>query len=313
MIELPPIQLSIIIVNWNTRDFLVSCLNSIFSNAPRVPYEVIVVDNNSQDGSAEAVRNKFPKVALLEERTNWGYAHGNNLGISRATGDYILTLNPDTEVFADTFHTALNFMDQNPSVGVIGAKQIGIDGNAQNSIRGFPTVGGVFWETIGIARRHPGSRFDSYRLANFDYEMTQSAPQPMGTFLLFRRAALESIGSDKTPFDEQFPIFFNEVDLLFRLKQAGWPCWYVGTVCIKHHGGESTKLVRKSIIWESHRSLLRYWKKHAKSPWDIILLALAWFPVLGTAFWRAKGYDKGFRPDGYHLQLEHTGTNPKMP
>ncbi len=275
--------------------------------------EVLVVDNHSQDGSAEAVSSLCPEVILLAESQNHGYAKGNNLGISQAKGEFILTLNPDTEMLPNTLESALAFMNSHPDCGAIGAKQIGMDGNVQKSIRGFPTVSGVFYDAIGLAKRFPNSLFDSYRCFGFNYNREQLAPQPMGTFLMFRKSALAEVNTTNGPFDESFPIFFNEVDLLFRIQQRGWQCWYLPSVEIRHYGGESTKLVRKSIIWESHKSLLRYWKKHAHGVFDFLALGCATIPVYGLAFVRAKGYDKGFQPDGYNLQLEHTQPNPPLP
>ncbi len=136
---------------------------------------------------------------------------------------------------------------------------------------------------------------DSYSLARFDYEVEQLAPQPMGTFLLFRRAALEAIGPVTAPFDEKFPIFFNEVDLLYRLKKAGWDCLYTPLAQIRHHGGESTKQVRKSMIWESHRSLVRYLWKHTGTGFGVVGLPFISCVIFAAAFVRAKGYDAGFR------------------
>jgi GT2 family glycosyltransferase len=118
----------------------------------------------------------------------------------------------------------------------------------------------------------------------------------MGTVLLFRREALAAVGDPKHPFDEAFPIFFNEVDLLKRLSDAGWPCLYTPRARILHHGGESTKLVRKSIIWESHRSLVRYLRKHGATGTRGLGLTLLLPIIYGAAFVRAKGYDAGFRP-----------------
>ncbi|MFQ3677951.1 MAG: hypothetical protein SNJ74_08410, partial [Fimbriimonadaceae bacterium] len=144
------------------------------------------------------------------------------------------------------------------------------------------------------ADRFPKSGWASYRLPAFDYSVGQPAPQPMGTFLLFKREALAAIGDPAAPFDLQFPIFFNEVDLLLRLERAGWETWYEPAARVLHHGGASTRQVRKSMIWESHRSLLRFLRKHRLvTPWA--------YPVVGLAVWvgalvRARGYHAGFRP-----------------
>jgi GT2 family glycosyltransferase len=288
-------MLSILIVNWNTKDLLRKCLASILAHPSRHSYEVIVVDNASSDGSADMVSNEFPQVKLIASKSNTGYARGNNLAFEKATGAWLLTLNPDTEFVDDSLDRAIETLEAHPRYGCLGARQVGLDGKTQRSVRGFPTLLGILGELTRLAGLAPRSALGSYRLPAFDYETEQPAPQPMGTFLLFRRQALEEIGDPKHPFDEGFPIFFNEVDLLYRLEQAGWGCLYAPSVRILHHGGESTKQVRKSMIWESHRSLVRFLRKHYRTRWNAPALALVAGIIYAGAFVRARGYDAGFR------------------
>jgi GT2 family glycosyltransferase len=285
-------MLSVVIVNWNTRELLHKCLDSLlkFSTGPM---EIIVVDNASTDGSAEMVEANFSEVHLIRPGANTGYAAGNNLGIEAASGDLILTLNPDTEFIDDSLSRCLTNFSNFPTYGVCSIRLVYPTGETQRSIRGFPTLSGIFGDLTGLRRFLPS--LDSYRLSRFDYESEQDAPQPMGSFLLFRKVALEAIGSAKKPYDENFPIFFNEVDLLKRLASAGWPCRYFPNEKVIHHGGEGTKQVRKAMIWESHRSLLRYLKKHGP-PLDLLLFPLAAVAIYTGAFIRARGYHAGFRP-----------------
>lgn len=287
-------MLSILIVNWNTRDQLRACLRSIYYIPPDEEFEVIVVDNASTDGSAEMVKKEFPQVQLVQPGKNTGYAAGNNLAFERATGEWILTLNPDTEVLPHTLQGAMDKLKANPSCGALGIKQVGLHGEVQQSVRGFPTFWGIFGDVTGLGRSL-GGRLDSYRLNSFDYSEEGPAPQPMGTFLLFRRRALEDVGDPKHPFDESFPIFFNEVDLLYRLAKAGWPAFYTPEVKIKHLGGESTKQVRKSMIWESHRSLARFFEKHYKTPLTALFLPFFKALVYLGALIRARGIHAGFK------------------
>jgi GT2 family glycosyltransferase len=288
-------KLSVVIVNWNTAQFLRACLGSILQSRVEGDFEIIVVDNFSNDGSSDMVRNEFPSVRLLEEVHNHGYAKGNNLGIAISRGEFILTLNSDTELEPDVLQRAVIKLSEKNGYGAMGVKQMGSNGKHQHSVRGFPTPWGIFGDVTGLGKRW--SALDTYRMNHFDYDQSQNAPQPMGTFLLFRREALESTffnHKSLEPFDENFPIFFNEVDLLYRLKVAGWECWYEAGIEIKHYGGESTKQVRKSMIWESHRSLIRYFAKHQRGMARISL------PFLSIAVWlgalvRARGFDRGFR------------------
>ena len=288
-------MLSILLVNWNTKDLLGACLASIYSQPPTEPFEVIVVDNASSDGSAEMVAEKFPQVELILPGKNTGYAAGNNLAFAAAKGEWLLTLNPDTEIMKGAFDAALQVLKAHPKAAALGVKQIGVDGKVQASVRGFPTLRGVLGDVTGLGKVFRRSKLGSYRLQDFDYELEQVAPQPMGTFLLFRRAALEAVGDPKKPFDEGFPIFFNEVDLLYRLKNAGWDCLYSPSATIKHFGGESTKQVKKNMIWESHRSLVRFFEKHYRTPGTAPFMPLfRGFVYLG-AFVRARGMHDGFQ------------------
>ena len=288
-------MLSVLIVNWNTREHLLACLRSLQDHPPKIDHEVIVVDNASTDASADAVKSQFPKMTLLEPGRNLGYAAGNNLAFQRAKGDYLLALNPDTEVFDQTLDLAVQRLQAYPHAGCLAARLLSPDGSTQRSVRGFPTPLGLFGDLTGLGKLFPNSSLGAYRMRAFDYDKEQPAPQPMGTFLLFGSEALEEIQARENPFDPAFPIFFNDVDLLFRLLQKQWTCVYSPQVRVLHHGGLSTRQVRKSMIWESHRSLIRYLSKHATGPLSRLGVSLLAPAVYAGAFIRAKGYDPGFR------------------
>ena len=287
-------MLSVLIVNWNTKEKLRACLASINRFPPDEPFEVIVVDNSSSDGSAEMVRSEFPSVKLIEPGSNTGYAKGNNLGFAVAKGDLLLTLNPDTEFEDDSLQKAVTEFKVMNKFGAMGIRLMGPSGERQNSIRGFPTPLNIFGAYTGLGKKSPD--MSSYELPNFDYSESGPAPQPMGTFLLFRSTALEEIGDPKSPFDERFPIFFNEVDLLKRLADKGWGCWYTPVAHVLHHHGAGTSQApKKSMVWESHKSLVRYFGKHLRGISRLLLPFIALASYL-TAFVRAKGYHAGFRP-----------------
>lgn len=288
-------MLSIIIVNWNTRNLLDSCLESIRRYTPTVPCEILVVDNSSSDGSAEMVKAKHANVILLEQNANLGYARGNNLAFERAQGDFLLTLNPDTLLEDNSLQVALDLLKKCKECGALSVKFVGLDGETQASVRGFPSFLGLFGDYTGLGRIFPNTRLGSYRLRRFDYEKEQTAPQPMGTFLLFRREALESVGDAKHPFDENFPIYFNEVDLLYRMSKAGWKTLYTPAAHIRHVHGASTRQRRKGMIWESHLSLLRYLRKHWSALQCIFVLPGLALLVCLSAFVRARGFHAGFR------------------
>ncbi len=257
-------RLSVCIVNWNTREYLRECLTALFQFPPDAAgTEVIVVDNASTDGSAVMVASEFPAVVLIANRDNQGYAEGNNQALTRATGDYLLLLNPDVIVHPESLTWAIQFMQAHPEAGALGCRLVGRDGETQRSVRGFPDPGPVLWEFLGLSRLFPRSHiFGAYRMTYFDYDQTAEVDQPMGSFLLLTRAALERVGL----MDPQFPIFFNEVDWCWRAKRE--QClriYYTSEVVVTHYGGSSTRQVKAAMVRESHRSLLRFYDKHYAS------------------------------------------------
>jgi len=254
-------RLSVCIVNWNTRDFLRGCLASLYQYPPDdADIEVLVVDNAGADGSAAMVAAEFPQAVLIANPDNRGYAEGNNQALERATGDFLLLLNPDVVVHADSLTVALRFMEAHPEAGALGCRLVGADGETQRSVRGFPDPGPVLWEFLGLSRLLPRSRtFGAYRMTWFGYDSIAEVDQPMGSFLLLTRAAYARVGG----MDTQFPIFFNEVDWCWRARREhGFPIYYTPDVAVTHYGGGSTRQVKASMVRESHRSLLRFYDKH---------------------------------------------------
>ncbi len=272
----PDPVLSVAIVNWNTRDLLVQALESICASAG-LPAHVIVVDNASSDGSAEAVRKRFPQVQLIANSENAGYAAGNNQAIRAAKGAYILLLNPDVIVPEYGLARAVEFMESHPNAGALGVRQVHPDGRLQRSVRGFPSPASVLWELVGLSRLFPNSRiFAAYRMPWFQYDREMEVDQPMGTFLLLSAKAVSQVGI----LDEDFPIFFNEVDWCLRCRRAGWKIYFTPDIEIVHYGGASTIQVGAAMAWESRRGLLKFYAKHypgmAFWPIRLLIAAISW-------------------------------------
>ncbi len=211
--------LSIVIVSWNTRELLDACLVSIRTIPDEVTREVIVVDNASADGSAEMVARDHPQVTLIANDENRGYAAGNNQGTEVAEGEHVLLLNPDIVVLDGALDTLARFLQEHPRAGAVAPRLILPDGSVQASCRSFPTPDVVLYEALGLSRLFPRSRrFGRYRMTWWDYDDERPVDQPMASAILVRGAALNEVGE----MDEQFPIFFNDVDLCKRLRDAGW-------------------------------------------------------------------------------------------
>ncbi|MBI5831860.1 MAG: glycosyltransferase family 2 protein [Armatimonadetes bacterium] len=254
-------MVSICIVNWNTRELLAACLRSLQAHPPAEPHEVLVADNASADGSADMVAETFPWARLVRTGANLGFAEGNNVLLRQARGEWLLLLNPDTEVRPELdqrpVDALIEHLRAHPRCGAVSARLVQPDGRTQRSCRGFPTPWALTAEWTGLARLWPRV-CGAYRMRWFDHETLASVDQPMASCLLLRRAALQRVGL----FDPRFPIFFNDVDLSLRLKQDGWRLDYLPSASILHLGGGTTRLVRPAMVRASRDSLLAFYAKH---------------------------------------------------
>ena len=267
-------QLDVCIVAWRTRDLLRACLRSVVGG-PEVA-RVIVVDNASGDGTVEMVRDEFPAVALLANRENVGFAAGNNQAIQAGRAPFTLLLNPDTEVREEALGALLDVFKQEEHVGAAAAQLIRPEGSVEPSCRSFPEPAAVLFDAFWLSRLFPGSeRFGRYRMTYWGHDSRREVDQPMASALALRRAALDEVGL----FDEGFPLYFNDVDLCYRLREAGWRIVFEPRAKVLHHHGQSTRQVRPAAVLESHRSLIRFYRKHYRGRvgwlgyWAVVALA----------------------------------------
>ncbi len=290
------IVLSILIVNWNTRDYLRACLNSLQKSCSDLEREIIVVDNASHDGSAAMVRAEFPNVCLFALDKNLGFAAGNNFAFERARGDWIWLLNADTEVLPGAAQTMMTFLKAHSQVGAVASALIDMEtGKPQRSCRTFPTPAALWSEASGMSKFYPRSRrFGFYRMGWWRYHDARPVEQPMASSFLMRRQAAESVWDASVGglFDEAFPIFFNDVDLCLRLWQCKWAIWYLPNARILHHGGGSTRQVKPEMVAESHRALNIFYRKHYRGIVSPILYGatLAMMQLAGRArfYWASR-------------------------
>ena len=259
-------MLSILIVNWNTREYLRVCLASLKQTCAGLEHEIIVVDNNSNDGTAQMVADQFPGARLIVSKENLGFAAGNNLAYQNASGKWIWLLNPDTEVLPNAPQLMIDFLRRNTHSGAVASALIDArTKRPQKSCRTFPSPSALWFEASGLAKRFPRSRrFGNYKMGWWRYDDLRLIEQPMASSFMMRREAIEAIYDEKVGglFDEQFPIFFNDVDLCWRFWEKKWEIWYLPTAGVLHHGGASTSQVKPAMIKESHRSLKRFYEKH---------------------------------------------------
>lgn len=256
---MPPF-FSIIIINWNVREFLQKCLLSIYRETKNSSFEVLVIDNASSDGSGEMVQAlNLPHLTLIRNNENRGFAAAVNQGLQQARGEYFLLLNPDTEFQSGTLDKLAVFLKENPRYCVAGCQLLNPDGTVQPSVRGFPTLLDQIQILCKLHHLYLSSSLRRYFALDFDYQKTQEVDQIMGAFFGIKRAVLEQIGF----FDEKFYLWFEEVDFCQRAKKAGWPVVYAPIAQVIHYSGQSFRqLLPISRQWQFNQSMLHYFKKH---------------------------------------------------
>ncbi len=232
-------DLSIIIVNYNVKEFLQNLLDSIYRASRDISAEIIIIDNASDDGSVEMVKEKYPAVILIENSENTGFAKANNMGLKIARGKYLLLLNPDTLVSEDTFTKMFAFFDSYPDAGLATCKMIGSDGNLQPACRrSFPDLWTSFTKVTGLSTLFPKSKlFARYNLTYLDENQTYEVDAISGAFMMMKREVYEKIGG----LDEEFFMYGEDLDWCFRVQKAGYKVYYYHDTQIIHYKGESTR------------------------------------------------------------------------
>ncbi len=247
--------LSIIIVSYNTRDYLRDCLRSLI--AQDVEMEVVVVDNGSRDGSAVLVRDEFPRVRLIETGANLGFARANNLGMEEARGESVLLLNSDTVVKLGALKALAQFLDTHPDAAAVGPRLLNADGSRQLACYRFPSPGRAFRDQLfltALLANHP--RWGDYR--RWAHDSVRAVDFVIGAALLVRRAAIDQIGL----LDEGFFMYAEETDWCYRMHQAGWKVYFTPEAEVVHYGGGSGKTLAAQVFAEFSGSQSRFYRKH---------------------------------------------------
>jgi N-acetylglucosaminyl-diphospho-decaprenol L-rhamnosyltransferase len=257
------IDLTVVIVNWNVRDLLRRCLQSIEAEASQAfggfALEIVVVDNASTDGSVEMVRAEFPNVRLIANDKNRGFTVANNQGLALGQGRYLLLLNPDTEVTGGALATMVRSMDGHPEIGALGPQLRYPDGSLQSSRRRFPTFATALVESTVVQEWWGDNRvLRRYYMADTPDDAIQSVDWLVGACLLVRRQAYEQVGG----LDEDFFMYSEEMDWCRRIKDAGWLVVYLPTATVVHHEGRSSEQVIPARHIHFQSSKVRYFRKH---------------------------------------------------
>lgn len=253
-------RLSIVIVNYNTRDLLRACLRSVESSQEKPELELFVVDNASTDGSAEMVASEFPWARLVRSDRNGGYAYANNLGLRQCKGEYLLLLNPDTELSPLALRQMTDYMDQHPEAGVVGPKLVRLDGKLDLACRrSFPSPRVSLYRMLGLSRLFPRSRqFGQYNLTYLDPDQPAEVDSVVGAFMMVRAGAVRQVGL----LDESFFMYGEDLDWAYRIKARGWKVLYNPAVVVLHHKGAASRRRSEKSIIEFYRAMQIFFDKH---------------------------------------------------
>lgn len=270
-------KLSVIIVSYNVRNFLESCLYSVEKAASEIDMEVIVVDNNSPDSSVAMVSEKFPSVKLLRNKENHGFSKANNQARELATGEYILFLNPDTLVEENTFRVCIDFMDSHPGAGAMGVKMTDADGKfLPESKRAVPTPMVAFYKISGLTALFPRSEsIGRYYLGHLDKNLPHQIEVLTGAFFFARKKVLDETGW----FDEAFFMYGEDIDLSCRIIQKNYTIHYHPGTSIIHYKGESTRKASINYVLVFYKAMAIYARKHFNSPGTFLLIYLLFIAI----------------------------------
>ncbi|MGC8667236.1 MAG: glycosyltransferase family 2 protein [Chthonomonadales bacterium] len=265
-------DLSVIIVNWNVKDFLDRCLASLYQNVCGLAFEIIVVDNASRDGSVELVRSKYPQVRLIANEGNEGFCRANNQGLAVASGEFVVLLNPDTEVYPGAMEALVAFLRDHPDVGVVGPMLLSPGGLHMPNGTRFPTLRRELIGVLGLQKVNQRA-YDLEGYGREDFTTVAEVDVVCGACLMTRRSVFEQIGG----LDESLFMYFEEVDFCRRAKMAGWKVYYVPDARVYHHWMQSVKQDNIAATRRLFRSQFLYFRKHhgAAAAWLLRVLSAA--------------------------------------
>lgn len=280
------VNVSIVVVSWNTRDILRDCLKSIDENAGFDSYETIVVDNASADGSAEMVRREFPHVRLIENAENRGFAAANNQGIAIAQGRYVLLLNSDTIVLDGAIAKTVAFADAHPDAAVVGCRVLNADRTLQPTCFMFPSLLNMLLSSTYLYKLWPHSRFfGRERMTWWERDDVCEVEVVDGCYMVVRREAIDQVGL----LDETFFMYGEETDWCYRFQKGGWKNLFHPDAQIIHLGGQSSKIVKTEMVYQLRAGILQFVKKHhgpARYRAACLLVSL-WFAIR-VPYWLLK-------------------------
>ena len=256
-------ELSIIVVHYKTPDHLLKGLASLAADSTGLTTEVLIVDNDSRDGTPELLAQRHPEARLIVNDENLGYARAVNQGIRASSGEFVLVMNPDCEVRPGALRVLADHLRNNPDTAVVGPKILNPDGSLEYSARAFPDhLTFLFNRYSLLTRLFPNNPFSRrYLLTDWDHKSARVVDWVSGACMLVRRDAVARVGG----MDEAFFMFNEDVDWCRRMKDAGYAVWYVPDATVVHHIGASRTRVAPRVIVERHRGMIHYFRKHHRA------------------------------------------------
>jgi hypothetical protein len=266
-------DISVVIVTWNGRDFTRECLESLARQQGGLETEIIVVDNASSDGTPELIRERFPNVRLIENAKNEGFAKANNTGIRLGTGKYVCLINSDVNVPPACLSKMHAYMEGNPDIGVLGPRMIGRSGQVARSYMRFPSVWNYLCHSLALDASFKRWRmFGGSMMTDFDNQRTQEVDVLNGWLLMVRRGALDEVGL----LDERFFMYGEDIDWSYRFHKAGWKRVYFAGAEALHYGAGSSASAPIRFYLEMQRANLQLWRKHFGRVRSFAYLATVW-------------------------------------
>lgn len=276
-------DVSIIVVAWNVRQLLEDCLKSVFEQTSGINFEVIYVDNASEDGSVEMVKEKFPEVTIIENDENKGFIKANNQGIEISKGRYVLLLNSDTIVLDNAIATVVKHADANPEAAVVGLKVLNPDRTLQRNCFMFPSVLNLFLFATYLYKVFPKSKFwGRQHMTWWDFDEPKEVETVCGSCSLVRQEAIRQVGV----MDKKYFVYGDDPDWCYRFKKNGWKVLFTPEASIIHYGGQNTKHMARTFRWQLTGSILIFMKLHrSKASFPIACFLSALFFFIRIPYW----------------------------
>ncbi|MBB6698270.1 glycosyltransferase family 2 protein [Clostridium algidicarnis] len=262
-------DLSIIIVNYNTPKLTIDAINSVIKTTKDLIYEIIVLDNGSSDNSISEITDTFlDKIIFIDNKFNLGFSKANNIGMSIAKGDYILLLNSDTVVKENTIDDSLSYIKQNKDIGALGCKILLKNGTLDKACkRGFPTPWNSLAYMLKLDKAFKNKKFGGYNLTYLNQDEINEVDCLMGAYMIVPREVIEKVGM----LDETFFMYGEDIDWCYRIKSHGFKIVYYPKVEILHYKKASSAKKRTKTIYEFNRAMIVFYNKHYKSKYNIFV------------------------------------------